>query len=257
MEHRKHKRNTKNHVIIVTSDAADADVRQIRLKPWLLQTLIIVGCVVLGAVIGYFVNERAIRRFVNRKTDAQQVVIEELEGTIDQLETQKAQGQEENQALQGQILELQKEIENLNAQIAVLSETVNQKTESENELLERLASQSIPEEYPLTGSANIEESDSNISIFVASAGSTVVATASGTVTAINDEAEFGHNVWVDHGNGYVTVYRNQGDVLVKLGDAVAHGTTIFLIGSDNTRFGYQIMLDGEYIDPMEMLSISG
>ena len=62
---------------------------------------------------------------------------------------------------------------------------------------------------------------------------------------------------MDHGNGYVTIYRNQGDVIVKLGDEVAHGTTIFVIGSKNTKFGYQIMKDDVYIDPMDMLSISG
>ena len=32
----------------------------------------------------------------------------------------------------------------------------------------------------------------------------VVATAAGTVTAVNDDGDYGHNIWVDHGNGYVT-----------------------------------------------------
>ena len=99
--------------------------------------------------------------------------------------------------------------------------------------------------------------DVPICVFTASQGTTVVATASGTVTAVNDDAEYGHNVWVDHGNGYVTIYRNQGDPSVKQGDSVVQGTTLFLIGESNTRLGYQMMKDGSYINPMDMLAISG
>ena len=49
MERKKHKHQN-NHVIIVTSDAVDANVKQFRIKPWILQTLIIAGCVILGAI---------------------------------------------------------------------------------------------------------------------------------------------------------------------------------------------------------------
>jgi len=88
-------------------------------------------------------------------------------------------------------------------------------------------------------------------------GVTVVATASGTVSAVNDDGEYGHSVWVDHGNGYITIYRNQGEVIVKQGDTVAQGTTIYMIGEENTKLGYQMLKDGNYISPMDMLSISG
>lgn len=262
MERRKHKQNRKNHVIIVTSDAADAQAKQIRIRPWLLQILIIAGCVLAGAVIGYFINEGRIHAFVNRKTEAQQTVIERLEAEnaslADQIDTERKQAEEKRQELLGQIKEMETLIENLNSNIAVLSDTVNEKTQNEETLTAILENQKIPSEYPLTGSASIDNgSNEEICIFKASAGATVAATAGGVVTAINDDGEYGHNVWVDHGNGYVTIYRNQGDVIVKLGDEVAHGTTIFVIGSKNTRFGYQIMKDGAYIDPMSMLSISG
>ena len=48
MEFRRHKRNLKNHVFIVTSDAPDARMRQIRVRPWLLWVIITVLCVVVG-----------------------------------------------------------------------------------------------------------------------------------------------------------------------------------------------------------------
>ena len=62
---------------------------------------------------------------------------------------------------------------------------------------------------------------------------------------------------MDHGNGYVTIYRNQGDAMVKQGDSVVQGTTLFMIGEDNTKLGYQMLKDGTYINPMDMLAISG
>lgn len=250
-ERKKHK-HQRNHVIIVTSDAVDADARQFQIKPWLLQTMIIVGCVIVGAVLGYFIYEKDVWEVANQKIDEQKVLVEDQKSIV-------ASKEDEIQALNQQIKDLEAEIAARDDKINILSETVNQKSAEVEGLVETLAAQALPTEYPLTGSASIEESkgENPISIFTASAGITVVATASGTVTAINEDAEYGHNVWVDHGNGYITIYRNQGDSNVKLGDEVAQGTTIFIIGTDNTKFGYQIMKDGTYIDPMEMLSISG
>ena len=229
MERKKHKHQN-NHVIIVTSDAVDANVKQFRIKPWILQTLIIAGCVILGAILGYFIYEQEVWDVANRRIDEQKAIVTQKDEEIAGL-------QEQIGGLNTEIEGLTAEIEGLNEKIALLSETVNQKTATIEELTGTLGD-------PMY-------------IFTASAGVTVTATANGTVTAINEDSEYGHNVWVDHGNGYITIYRNQGNVNVKLGDTVAKGTTIFIIGSDNTKFGYQIMKDGNYIDPAEMLPING
>jgi len=253
MDKKKHK---KNHVIIVTSDAVDADVKQFKIKPWLLQTLIITACVILGALIGYFVYEQDVWEVANKKIDEQKVLVEEQKSIV-------ALKEEQIQVLSQQIKVLEEEmetqIEEREEKISILSETVNQKSKEVDALSETLAAQALPTAYPLTGSASIEESKEKdpACIFKASSGITVVATATGTVSAINEDAQYGKNVWVDHGNGYVTIYRNQGEVNVKLGDQVARGTTIFIIGNNNTKFAYQIMKDGAYMDPMEILSISG
>ena len=85
----------------------------------------------------------------------------------------------------------------------------------------------------------------------------VIATANGTVTAVNNDVEYGYNVWVDHGNGYVTIYRNAGEVKVKQGEAVTAGTTLILTDENSRKLGYQMMKNNEYIDPLEMIEISG
>lgn len=237
MKRRKHKRK-KNHVIIVTSDAVDANVKQLRIRPWLLQLVIIVFCVIVGVVIGLFLYENEVWKAANQKTAAQKEVVAQLE------EQKKA---------------LESEVESLNNKINILSETVNQKTQTENELSAQLEKQNTPTEFPLTGSASYEEiaEGDPMCVFKAAVGITVVATGGGIVSAVNDDGEYGHCVWIDHGNGYVTIYRNQGDVLVNQGDKVAQGTTLYVIGEENTTLGYQMMKDGAYINPMDMLAISG
>ncbi|MBR1930385.1 MAG: peptidoglycan DD-metalloendopeptidase family protein [Lachnospiraceae bacterium] len=225
-------------MVIVTSDAADANVKQFRIRPWILQMIILALCVIIGVMIAYFIHEENIWQKVVQRNNEQQEVMK-------QLEDEKA--------------ELVLEIDNLNAKIQVLSDTVNQKVQTENELTALIEKQSTPSEFPLTGSASMQEVTEGdpMLVFTASEGTTVVAAASGNVIAINDDEAYGHNVWIDHGNGYVTIYRNKGNVNVKIGDDVVKGTTLFLIDSDNTVLGYQMMKDGEYINPMEMLEING
>lgn len=245
MQRSKHKHKAR-HVVIIASDAVNTATKQYKLRPWILRVVTVVCCVLIGAVAGYMIYEGQIWEAVNARRES-------LRETVDRQEEEKLVLENEKKALEN-------EIEGLNEQIRILRETVNQKVENETALTEQLEKQSIPSEFPLTGSASMEETlseDNPICVFTVSPGITVVATAKGTVTAINDDVEYGHNVWVDHGNGYVTVYRNQGEAAVKQGDSVVQGTMLFTIGEDNGTLGYQMMLDGVYINPMDVLAISG
>ena len=38
---------------------------------------------------------------------------------------------------------------------------------------------------------------------------------------------------------------------------MVQGTTLFVIGEDNADLGYQMQKDGSYINPIDMLAISG
>ncbi len=251
MKRIKHKRKN-SKVLIVTSDAVDARVKQYKIRPYLLKVATLLVCLLVGALIGYFIFEK-------------DIWTESMEQTASQKEAIKAIEQEKAE-LEGRITELNEEIAGLNNEIAglneqvmILSKTVAQKNQSENELRQEIEKQSLPTEFPLTGAASVEEfaEGEPICVFTAAVGSMVVATAKGTVIVVNDDPEYGHNVWVDHGNGYVTVYKNQGEVRVKQGETVSAGTTLFLVEAGNNKLGYQMMKDGVYINPMEMLAISG
>lgn len=197
--------------------------------------------------------------------------------------------QEDVSAKQAQIEELTTtnqalvvENEELQASVQVLSSTVNLQAERQEEA----AKLSIPTEFPVNGkvsmlevtqaqidakqqeAANAEEgqeveqlaSDKPIMIFTVTdinSGSSVIAAGSGTVTAVEEDPLYGKVVEIDHGNGYVSYYRNAGAAKVAVGDNVTRGTVLFVVGANNNIIGFQITLDGQYIDPAIVVDIAG
>lgn len=242
---KKKEKHPSDRVIILTSDAADAKVKQYRIKPWIISVAVILICVAVGMFVGCFLYENKVWEIANERVTEQMKIVEQKEAEIAVLEQQLADARIEE--------------ERLNEKIMLLSETLNQKTSEAEGLTAQLEQQALPTEFPLNGTASVKEilEGEPIYEFTVAENVMVIAAANGTVIGVNEDAEYGNSVWVDHGNGYITIYRNQGKVQVKLGDTVVKGTVIFMIGSENTKFGYQIMKDRQYIDPAEILSIKG
>ena len=96
-----------------------------------------------------------------------------------------------------------------------------------------------------------------ILIITAEKGATITAAGSGTVTSVAGDIKYGNSITIDHGNGYVSIYRNAGESLVHEGDAVTPTTTLMIIGEDNTKIGYQIQYNGQFIDPEDVIEING
>lgn len=235
-----------NHFVFVTTDDKNEEVNRYQVRPWLLWLVIVVLCILIGSMLGYISHEEKIWRAVDARSDEQVATIKSLEESKALLEEEK--------------LALETEIVGLNETVQILSETVSQKTQSEKELREQIEKQSMPTEFPLNGSATMDEKtmdDAPICVFDASIGSAVVATASGKVTAVKDDADYVHSIWVDHGNGYITIYRNAGEPRVQVGDSVVCGTALYIIEERKEEMGYQMMKDNQYINPMELLSING
>ena len=179
---------------------------------------------------------------------------------------------------------LEIENEELGNKVKLLSETLNSKVQAENALNAEREQMHIPSEFPLTGSAQAKETDTitaiadmlfeatgaviqhpgqaqaigdPIVVFTAEEGSTVVASGSGTVILVDEDVNYGNQVVIDHGNGYISYYLNEGTPKVKEEDEVTQGDLIYVIGSENTTLGYQIKQDDAYINPMDLISISG
>ena len=88
-------------------------------------------------------------------------------------------------------------------------------------------------------------------------GSTVVATAAGTVIRAGWVQGYGYMVEIDHGYGLRTLYAHGDRVLVKRGQKVTRGEPILLVGSTGTSTGphlhYEVRLNGQPVSPWSYL----
>lgn len=237
MSKNRHKRKV-SHILIYTTDAVDADMKQVRIHPWVLAGVTLIVCCVLGAAIGYAVYEGELWGRIREHDASQNAAL--------------IAAQDEKDALQ-------EKIDEQDAKIEMLSITIQDQTQQIADLQAQIAEQSVPTDYPLTGSASmtvITDGDPMVE-FTATEGSTVVAAGKGVVTAVEEDEVYGNRVVIDHGNGYVSIYRNKGESQVKAGDEVASGTTLFMVTEDNRQLGYQIKENDVYIDPTTIIAIKG
>lgn len=247
------------YTIILTSDSPAAHHRRMHIKTG---ALAVVAFVAFVAVICYAVyTSITMGGYIER--NAKQ---------LEQLVQMKA----ENETLTA-------EKESLAGKISSLEETLSRKEEQEHELVAAHEETYIPKGFPMSGAAQIKEEDTAADtgeegdeadeeentlkvepkeewkelIFVAAEGTKVVATAPGTVKEVREaEGEVSY-VIIDHGNGYVTTYRNLGSPIVEEGSQVVKGVALFLVGEDNTETGYSIRKDEDYVDPLELIEIKG
>ena len=94
-------------------------------------------------------------------------------------------------------------------------------------------------------------------VFGASAGSKVVASGAGKVLTIESDETYGNAVVIDHENGYMTIYTYMEEPKVNVGDEILKGQLIFDITGDNAEVEFQVFLNDEPIDPMDIIMISG
>lgn len=249
------------YTVMIVSDAPVANHRKIHVRTG---ALAVVGFMLFVAVICYAVYT-TITMF----------------GTMDRSKRQIEQIVQLKELNE----QLVSENETLESKVTSLEGNLNQKQAQEQELLAAHEEAYIPTGFPMSGAAQLREETASAEaegeeeenedaeqdetikivakeewkevIFVAAEGTKVVATAPGVVKETRAaEGEISY-VIIDHGNGYVTTYRNQGTPIVEEGSEVVKGVALFLVGEDNTETGYSIRKDDSYVDPMEMIEIKG
>jgi murein DD-endopeptidase MepM/ murein hydrolase activator NlpD len=94
---------------------------------------------------------------------------------------------------------------------------------------------------------------SGIDFATAATGVDIVSVAAGVVTATGDREGYGLAVDINHGNGYVTRYGHAEKVLVEVGDIIAKGQAIALVGSSGRSTGphvhFEVYKHGRVVDP--------
>ena len=262
----RHRKKINRQMIVASSDVNEK-IRPVVVHKGLIWFGVIFLAVFIGISIGYFANEAGIINSYNESIGIRDAKIAELEA---------------------QVISLNSSIASKDNEIQVLSQTVNAKSEELGVLSTQIENMYVPTDFPMSGSASMRitaDGDIPVVILTGSEGDFVRATACGTVIEIrtnpkrNDNGSiaeyyvagestdgsdnevkdlgFYNVITIDHGNGYMTVYMNDGDPVVSEGDTVSVGNTLYNLKSGNTSLGYEMIRNGEYINPDEVMIISG
>jgi murein DD-endopeptidase MepM/ murein hydrolase activator NlpD len=89
-------------------------------------------------------------------------------------------------------------------------------------------------------------------------GQPVFAAAAGTVVAAGYQGSYGNWILIDHGNGVQTGYAHSSQLLVSVGQRVAAGATIALVGTTGSSTGchvhFETRVNGTQVDPVPFMS---
>lgn len=156
--------------------------------------------------------------------------------------------------LQDENAQLILENEKLIDEIAILSDTLNQKVEVETE-------KRIPAGFPMAGPTTMEEEiqedGSKAIIFQTAIGNNVVSSGDGLIKSVEVDETYGNKIVIDHENGYQSVYRAPGQVLVIEGDPISRGAELIEVIENKKTLLYQILEQDSPINPLNIMEING
>lgn len=237
-----------SYTIMIVSDNSDKSPKAYHIKAGFAGFLGSLAFVLFTALICFVVYNSVIAQGAVSRARLQQKKIEQLEEAYEQAAREK---------------------EGLVQRVSDLSESLNAEIE-ESQLIEAAEEQKrIPTGFPLDAAAALKETADEAQtgmlanqrrkeiVFTAAEGTNVVATAPGTVISIVPDEDFGNLISIDHGNGYISMYRNNSSAIIKESNTVDAGAVLFIVGNDNPEIGYSIRKDDIYVDPMDMLDMKG
>ncbi len=97
---------------------------------------------------------------------------------------------------------------------------------------------------------------------MASLGDAVIASGSGTVSAVDNDPLWGIMVTIDHGNGTITRYSNLNEgVTVQVGQEVSQGEEIGAVGetadietAEQSHLHFEMARNGSFVNPLEVVN---
>ena len=93
--------------------------------------------------------------------------------------------------------------------------------------------------------------------FPGTTGTPVVATRSGVITTAVFHKTCGNHIWINHGDGYKSVYMHLDTMMVSVGQYVVAGQQIGTLGNTGGSTGphlhFGVAYNGNYIDPLPLV----
>ncbi len=257
VKNQRHKRKESFSVLLISN--TDRSSRQFQISLFairLVLSLAFLVCASAGILICCLSVSSREQQGLRAQLASQTEQAERLEEEKKAWEKERQALSEENEALRqtvGQYEEAAREAEE------------EAKAEEEARKAEEEASQeedpSFPRHYPAPGSSLISTFSEEQPYFSISAhaGSSIIAAGSGTVASVGSDDTYESIVEIDHGNGYRTRYlcHEEPELTVEEGSQVQSGDTLLYIITEETRVDYQVVLDGNPVDPLTVIDAKG
>ena len=246
MKDQRHKRKESFSVLVVSN--TDRSSRQFQISLFAIRLVVFVVfvfLVVLGVLIFQYSTARGRQESLRKELLAQQQTAQALEKEKESWNNEKMALTSENETLR-QIIE-QKE--------ASPGETEEGTQEEEKD-------KTHPSRYPSQGSGVMEAGygeDHPYLTISTYAGSSIVAAGNGTIVTVSSDDTYKHIIEIQHESGYTTRYlcQQEADVKVEEGAQVQLGDVLLEITADETKMDYQILYEGETVDPMTVIEARG
>ena len=114
---------------------------------------------------------------------------------------------------------------------------------------------SAPMRGTITRNFDAPESSFDIAIMPIDMNFSVMAIENGSVIAVESQSEGLSSITIQHNGGYISVYKNLTESLVRKGQTVQSGSVIGRIGENNgqeetiSELGFELWRDGTAQDP--------
>ncbi|MBQ6576050.1 MAG: peptidoglycan DD-metalloendopeptidase family protein, partial [Lachnospiraceae bacterium] len=196
-----------------------------------------VAIIIIGLVISMMVHNHKLKK-----------TIEEARADVTELT-------ETNTALEDKITSLNEQIDADREVFSKIEDTISKKEEEVAALSEEAA---IPGEVPIKNADAILVEDPYADseggatmglVFSTVKGALVVAAGDGEVIHVDSDEEnpfYKKGIVVDHGNGYITYYRLNGEVSVEEGARVSRQDVMAVLDNDG-YVAYEVKKDGEFV----------
>jgi len=142
----------------------------------------------------------------------------------------------------------------------LLEEYIHEKTTPETLDAATTTNQNIPDLNPVNGNYKISQkfsSEHKALDFAASAGTEVLASASGVISSVKFDQYYGNMIIIEHNSEYKTLYAHLSKVLVKEGVSIKKGEVIGFVGNSGNstavHLHFEIMKRGKNVDPGKII----
>lgn len=247
MKEQRHKRKESFSILLVSHISGSN--RQLHFSQSVLRLLLALALLFLAALvwlIWQLSSDKKIQRDLQSRLTAQEEIVELLE-------LEKATLTHEKNMLEKENMDL------LMAAGDTGTDTDSADTEPE---AEPETSSSFPGLYPSSETGMLIDTYSEERPYLSintHVDDHIIAAGDGTVVAVSSDDAYPLILEIEHESGHRTRYmcRQNADKNTEIGAQVSAGDTIITITADNTQLDYQVIFEGEAIDPFNVIDAKG